>query len=180
MSASRRPPQGSHPANGVMESALYKDFLQRLATRRNLLTKQREIKSAPSGWIDEKNNGGRTIRECRLGGNTNALNANERWLRKFGDPLFPLLVAKDRPKAEHLLAELAKLGVNCTPWLSLLAASPSTAPASAAQTMLPGWGNGWAPPQPRRSRPELGPLLPLGAPKPQGKDRVILVELGWE
>ena len=179
MTASRRTPQGSHPANLGDIAALYQDYIGRIATRRRLLTKRRELTSAPSGWRDETNFRGWSVRQCQAGG---GIGPNLKGLKERGDLLFPELVAQNRPEAERLLAELVKLGVNCTPWQPLLAASQPTPPtkASAIQMLLPGWGNGWAPPLPRRPRPKLGRFLPLGAPVPKGEEGWYHTNLGWE
>jgi hypothetical protein len=164
MPASRRSQRGSSPAS-----------LQRLlATRKDLL--QRAKKRWTDAALNERLTSGYTLAQSQKGAIMAGLKSNLAAIRRqiaalaTSCPLALAELAPDLRRAEVL----PKL------WQPLLAASPSTAPASAAQTMLPGWGNGWAPPQPRRSRPELGPILPIGAPKPQGKDRVILVELGWE
>lgn len=177
MPASRRSQRGSHPANLGDIAALYKDYIGRIATRRRLLAKQQDLASAPSGWRDETNHRGWSVRQCQAGG---GLGANLKGLKEHGDVLFPLLMAENRPEAERLLAELNSLGVNCTPWQPLFATSQPIPPVSIVQMLLPGWGNGWAPRQPQRPQPELGRILPLGAPVPKGEEAWYRANLGWE
>ena len=92
-------------------------------------------------------------------------------------------LADTKPQAlAELTPDLRQAKVPPDLWQPLLAASQPTPPtqASAIQMLLPGWGNGWAPPLPRRPRPKLGRFLPLGAPVPKGEEGWYHTNLGWE
>lgn len=162
MPASRRSQRGSSPAS-----------LQRLLARRqNLL--QRAKKRWTDAALNERLPSGYTLAQSQKGGIMAGLKRN---LAAIQRQIAALATSCPLALAE-LAPDLRQAKVPSTFWLPLPAPPPTR--ASAAQTMLPGWGNGWAPPQPRRSRPELGPLFPLGAPVPKGEEAWYRANLGWE
>ncbi len=166
MPASRRSQRGSSPAS-------LRRLLQRLlATREDLL--QRASKRWTDAALNERLPSGYTLGQALRGGIMAGLKSNLAAIRRQIAAL-----ANTNPQAlAELAPDLRRAKVPSTFWLPLPAPPPTR--ASAAQTMLPGLGNGWAPPQPRRSRPELGPLLPFGASVPKGEEAWYRANLGWE
>ena len=166
MPASRRSQRGSSPAS-----------LQRLlAMREDLL--QRASKRWTDAALNERLPSGYTLAQSQKGAIMAGLKSNLAAIRR---QIAALADTKPQALAE-LTPDLRQAKVPPDLWQPLLAASQPTPPtkASAIQMLLPGWGNGWAPPLPRRPRPKLGRFLPLGAPVPKGEEGWYHTNLGWE